>query len=92
MSDQDKIQSVVTWNDNDSASRDNAMAEFSEAMDSYHGVSKGNHRSFLENTKGSHRNFLDVESNKSVRPGFSHNDYYAFMPHEQVPTEKKKAN
>jgi len=91
MSDQDKIQSVVTWNENDSASKENAMAEFSEAMDSYHAVPKGNRRSFLEQTKGGHRNFLDIETNKSVRPGFNHSDYYAFRSHEQVPTEKKKA-
>ena len=76
MSDKDKIQSVVTWNENDSASKENAMAEFSEAM---------------EHTKASHRNFIDIETNKSVRPGFSHSDYYAFRSHEQVPTEKKKA-
>jgi hypothetical protein len=91
MSDKDKTQSVVTWNENDSASKENAMAEFSEAMDSYHGVSKGNHRSFLEKTKGGHRDFLDIEPNKSVRPGFNHSDYYAFRSNEQVPTEKKKA-
>ena len=91
MSDQDKIQSVVTWNENDSVSKENAMAKFSEAMDSYHAVPKGNRRSFLEKTKGNHRDFLDIETNKSVRPGFNHSDYYAFRSHEQVPTEKKKA-
>ena len=38
MKDQDKIPSVVTWSENDSASKENAMAEFSQAMDSYHAV------------------------------------------------------
>ena len=91
MKDQDKIPSVVTWSENDSTSKENAMAEFSQAMDSYHGVPKGNRRSFLEKTKGNHRDFLDIEKNKSVRPGFNRSDYYAFRSHEQVPTEKKRA-
>jgi len=70
--------SVVTWSDE--SSKTVAMEAFADSMGSYDGVSKGNHRSFL-----------DIETNKSVRPGFTHNDYYAFRPLEQIPGKKKEA-
>jgi hypothetical protein len=57
-----------------------AFAKFSDVVDSYEGVSKA-----------SHRDFLDIETNKSVRPGFRHSDYYAFRSEEQVPLRQKRA-
>ena len=49
---------MITWNDVDPNDKSKAFAQFSEVIDSYEGVSKGNHREFL-----------DIESHKSVRPG-----------------------
>ena len=70
---------MITWNDVDPNDKSKAFAQFSEVIDSYEGVSKGNHREFL-----------DIESNKSVRPGFGHSDYYAFRSEEQVPLRQKR--
>lgn len=70
---------MITWNDVDPNDKSKAFAQFSEVIDSYEGVSKGNRREFL-----------DIESNKSVRPGFGHSDYYAFRSEEQVPVRQKR--
>jgi hypothetical protein len=58
-----------------------AFQQFSEAGDSYAGVTKGNH----------YRDFKDIEPNKTVRPGFRSSDYYAFRPDERVPYRQKRA-
>jgi len=72
----------ITWDDSDSNSRQQAFGNYSESIESYGGLSK---------SQGSHyRTFLDVETNRSVRPGFRSNDYYAFRPDEQVPHRQKK--
>lgn len=54
-----------------------------EALESVGGVQKSvaNH----------YRNFIDIEPNRSVRPGFTANDYYAFRPDEQVSKKYKTA-
>ena len=54
-----------------------------EALESVGGVQKSvaNH----------YRNFIDIEPNRSVRPGFTSNDYYAFRPDEQVSKRYKTA-
>ena len=70
---------MITWNDVDPNDKSKAFAQFSEVIDSYEGVSKA-----------SHREFLDIESNKSVRPGFGYSDYYAFRSDEQVPLRQKR--
>ena len=70
--------SLTTWNDNDQNSKALAFQSFSEASESYAGVSKAYHR-----------DFLDVEPNRSVKPGFTRSDYYAFRPEEQIPTRSK---
>ena len=74
-----KQESMITWNDGDPNGKSKALADFSESIESYEGVSKA-----------SHSTFLDIESNRSVRPGFGQNDYYAFRSEEQVPVQQKK--
>ena len=74
-----KNDQMITWNDADPNDKTKAFAEFSEVVDSYEGV-----------TKGGHREYLDIETNKSVRPGFGPSDYYAFRSEEQVPVRQKR--
>ena len=76
-----KDKSLITWNDSDASSRATAFQQFSEAGESYGGVSKANH----------YRDFKDIEPNRSVRPGFRTSDYYAFRPEERVPYKQKRA-
>jgi hypothetical protein len=72
---------TITWHDDDSKSK--AMAQFSDNIDAYSGVNK---------TSGStYRHFIDIEPNKSVKPYFDRNDYYAFRPNEAVPTQQLRA-
>jgi len=70
---------LITWNDSDLAGRAKAFEQHSECLDAYEGVSKAYHR-----------DYLDVEPNRSVRPGFSNRDYYAFRPEEQTPKRAKR--
>jgi len=71
----------ITWSD-DGQSKIDAMSEFSESIDAYAGVNKSH---------GSHySNFKNVEDRRSVRPGFTHSDYYAFRSDEQVPSQQKR--
>jgi len=72
--------SFITWNDTDQTSKAKAFDQFSESLDSYDGISKGYHR-----------DFLDIEPNRSVRPQFGPNDYYAFRPNEATPRKQKRA-
>ncbi len=74
-------KSLITWNDSDASSKATAFQQFSEAGESYAGVSKANH----------YRDFRDIETNKSVRPGFRSSDYHAFRPEERVPYRQKRA-
>ena len=76
MSDSDNY--VGTWEENDSAGRAKAFEQFSNVHDSYDGVARAHSR-----------DFLNVEPNRSVKSGFTHSDYYAFRPEEQVPTKQK---
>jgi len=75
-----KEDSFITWNETDQTSKTRAFESFSESLDSYDGISKGYHR-----------DFLDIESNRSVRPGYGANDYYAFRPNEATPKKQKRA-
>ena len=70
--------SIITWEDGDSSSKSRAMERFSDSIDAYEGISKANHRTFL-----------DIEANRSVRPSFDKNDYYSFRTNERVPTKQK---
>jgi hypothetical protein len=73
---------MITWTEEDFASKEKAMANFSESMSSYTGVSK---------SQGStYRHFIDIEPNRSVRPGFLPSDYYAFRPEEAVPNQQRR--
>lgn len=73
---------MITWDDSDSQSRAEAISKFSENVDSYSGLSKSQGSSY--------RHFIDIEPNKSVRPYFGHNDYYAFRPNESVPQQQRQ--
>ena len=73
---------MLTWGDGDDQSKANAMSQFSKNVESYSGLSK---------SQGTHyRHFIDIEPNRSVRPGFQHSDYYAFRPEEAVPTQQRR--
>ena len=72
--------SIITWDEGDSSSKSRAMEQFSESMNAYDGISKANHRTFL-----------DIETNISARPGFGRHDYHAFSPGEEVPRKQKQA-
>lgn len=78
-------KNVVTWDSSDKSSKANAMAAFSDAMESYEGIGKS-----TGGVGSRYRDFLDIEPNRTVRPGFTNLDYYAFRSEEQVPTKKKK--
>jgi hypothetical protein len=74
---------MVTWSDDNQDSKASAMSQFSDNIESYTGLSK---------SQGStYRTFLDIEPNRSVRPGFTKQDYYAFRPNEAVPSQQKRA-
>ena len=70
---------MITWNEADSAGKAKAFEQFSDTLEAYDGV-----------TKAYHREFLDIESNRSVRPSYTSNDYYAFRPEESIPHKQKK--
>jgi hypothetical protein len=70
---------LITWNDNDQNSKDNAFSNYAQAGEAYEGISKGYRR-----------DYLDLEPNKSVRTSFTSSDYYAFRPEEQVPRKSKR--
>src|SRR5210317_1046866 len=71
--------SLTTWNGDDRNSREEAFREYAQASESYEGISRA-----------SSRDFLDIEANRSVKPHFGSNDYYAFRPEEQVPRKSKR--
>jgi len=74
---------MITWSDDNPQSKAEALSLFSDNVDSYSGLSK---------TQGStYRHFIDIEPNRSVRPQFTQNDYYAFRPHEAVPAQQRRA-
>mgnify|MGYP001191038574 CR=1 FL=1 len=73
---------MLTWRDDDFGSKENALAKFSDNVDAYNGVHK---------TQGNHyRHFIDIEPNRSVRPGFNPSDYHAFRPDEAVPQQQRR--
>jgi len=73
---------MITWQDGDDHSKAEAMSQFSENVSSYSGLNK---------SQGSHyRHFIDIEPNRSVKPGFTSQDYYAFRPDEAVPNQQRR--
>ena len=71
--------SFITWNEGDSGDKAKAFERFSDSVESYDGISRG-----------SQRDFLNVEPNRSVRPSYTSQDYYAFRQEEQIPTRQKR--
>lgn len=76
-------QDMISWSDDNPQSKAQAMSQFTDNVDAYTGLNK---------SQGStYRTFLDIEPNKSVRPQFTHLDYYAFRPSEAVPNTQSRA-
>lgn len=59
--------------------RSAAMQQYSQSQQAFDGVARAYHR-----------DFLDIEPNRSAKPHFGANDYYAFRPEEQVPKKSKR--
>ena len=55
-------KNLITWNDE--SSKTTAMQQHSDSINEYAGVTKASH----------YRDFKDIESNRSVRPGFTSHD------------------
>ena len=79
--DQQKAQAFVTWSD-DSGKRQ-ALADTSDNIDSYDGIQKA--------VAYNRRSFLDIEPNRSVRTGFTREDYNRFRSEETVPKRQQEA-
>ena len=78
---QQKTQAFVTWSD-DSGKRQ-ALSDTSDNIDSYDGIQKS--------VAYNRRSFLDIEPNRSVRTGFTREDYNRFRSSESVPKRQKEA-
>jgi hypothetical protein len=78
---QEKTQAFVTWSD-DSGKRQ-ALSDTSDNIDSYDGIQKS--------VGYNRRSFLDIEPNRSVRTGFTREDYNRFRSSESVPKRQKEA-
>jgi hypothetical protein len=75
-------EDMLTWSDEDFTSKSNAMSQLSDNISHYTGLSK---------STGTHyRHFIDIEPNRSVKPGFTKDDYYAFRPNEAVPNQQRR--
>jgi len=75
-------EDMITWQEGDDEGKAKAMSQFSDNVQAYSGLSKsqGNH----------YRHFIDIEPNRSVKPGFTSKDYYAFRPDEAVPNQQRR--
>ena len=79
--DMQKAQGFVTWADD--AEKQQALLQTSDNIDHYDGVQK---------TVGyRRRSFLDIDTNRSVRTGFTREDYNRFRSEEAVPYKQKEA-
>ena len=68
-------EEMFTWSEGDSAGKAEAFSKAADSINSYTGLSK---------SQGSHyRHFIDIEPNRSVKPGFTSQDYYAFNQTKQ---------
>jgi|TARA_R110000765_G_scaffold112088_2_gene204094 hypothetical protein len=79
--DQERSQSFVTWSDE--SGKRQALVDTSDNIEAYDGVQKA--------AGYSRRSFLDIEPNRSVRTGFTREDYNRFRPSESVPKKQKEA-
>lgn len=74
---------MISWSEDNAQSKTDALLQLSENVNEYTGLLK---------TQGStYRHFIDIEPNRSVRPQFTQQDYYAFRPHEAVPSQQRRA-
>lgn len=76
-------EDMITWSEDSVSSKEKAIAQFSDNIDFYGGSQKSQANAY--------RTFTDIEPNKSVRPGFTPSDYYAFRPGEAVPNQQRRA-
>jgi hypothetical protein len=74
---------MITWSDDDFSSKSNAMEKLSDNIDAYSGLNKST-------SSSAYRTFIDIEPNRSVRPGFNKLDYYAFRETESVPNQQRR--
>ena len=74
-------EAFVTWTDD--SSKEKAFANTAENIDHYDGIQKsvGYYR----------RSFLDIEPNRSVRTGYTREDYNRFRSEETVPKQQQEA-
>ena len=79
--DQQKVQSFVTWSDD--SGKMQALADTSDNIESYDGIQKA--------AAYNRRSFLDIEPDRSVRTGFTRQDYNRFRSAESVPQRQKEA-
>ena len=77
----EKANAFVTWSDDSSKQR--ALSETSDNVDHYDGIQKS--------VAYNRRSFLDIEPNRSVRTGFTREDYNRFRSAEAVPKHQKDA-
>ncbi len=76
------MSDLSTWSSDDE--RAQAYASYKDdTISSMGGIQKS--------TANHYRNFIDIEPNRSVRPGFMSSDYYAFRPGEEVAQKQKRA-
>ena len=78
---QEKAKSFVTWSDE--SGKQQALSEISDNIEAYDGIQKS--------TAYNRRSFLDIEPNRSVRTGFTRQDYNRFRSAEAVPKRQKEA-
>lgn len=74
---------MITWSDDNFSSKSNAMERLSDNIDAYSGFNKSS-------ASSAYRTFIDIEPNRSVRPGFNKIDYYAFRQTESVPNQQRR--
>ena len=70
----------LTWGDD--SERSKAYELSADNVNAYDGIQK----SYAYDN----RTFIDIETQRSVRPGFNRRDYNAFRPGEAIPTQQKK--
>ena len=77
----EKAEAFVTWGDESEMQQ--ALSQVSDNLDHYDGVQKS--------LGGFRRSFLDIEPQRSVRTGFTREDYNSFRSEEAVPQLQKEA-
>jgi len=77
----ERANAFVTWSDD--SSKEKALSETADNVDHYDGIQKA--------VAYNRRSFLDIEPNRSVRTGFTREDYNRFRSAEAVPKHQKDA-